>query len=124
MLEDVKEKVERITGIWRPSKKDLGSAVRKVRAQTLHFGDAGAIPNNPVLPLVLYKRALKFAKEFDPAAVIEEVFGANGWGDGWRDSVYGFHHFHGKTHEVLGIARGTARIRFGGEAGRVIGLSR
>jgi uncharacterized protein YjlB len=123
VLEDAKAKIERITGIWRPAQKDVRSAVRQIRAKTFRFEDSGVIPNNPALALVVYKRGLKFAKRFDPAAVIEEVFAANGWGDGWRDSIYHFDHFHAHTHEALGIARGHARARFGGEKGREIAIA-
>jgi uncharacterized protein YjlB len=123
-LQDAKAKIEQATGIWRPAKKDLAAALRAVRPASFLFEDAGAIPNNPKLPLVLYKRALKFANKFDPAAVIEEVFASNGWADGWRDSVYDWDHFHSKTHEVLGIAKGSARVRFGGETGREIDVEK
>ena len=123
-FEDAKAKIERATGIWRPAKKDLPAAVRLVRAKTFAFADAGAIPNNPSLPLVVYKRALRFARKFDPAAVIEELFASNGWGDSWRNGIYDFDHFHTKTHEVLGIAKGRAKVRFGGETGRVLALAR
>lgn len=37
-----------------------------------------------------------------------------------RDSIYGFVHYHSRTHEALGIARGSARVRFGGNSGPVI----
>jgi uncharacterized protein YjlB len=123
LLQDIKEKVERSTGIWRPAKKDLADAVRTVRAQMHRFSDDGLVPNNPNLPLVHYKRAFKFAKKFDPAAVVEEVFAANGWSDSWRDGIYDFDHFHAKTHEALGIAKGRARVRFGGEHGELIAIA-
>ncbi|HVZ28213.1 MAG TPA: hypothetical protein VG798_06110, partial [Rhizomicrobium sp.] len=61
-------------------------------------------------------------KESDPAAMFEVLFAANGWGKSWRDGIYPFNHFHTATHEVLGIARGHARVRFGGGAGRVMEL--
>jgi uncharacterized protein YjlB len=36
--------------------------------------------------------------------------------------VYRFLHFHTRTHEVLGIARGRVRVQFGGKRGRVVEL--
>lgn len=33
-------------------------------------------------------------------------------------AIFGYHHYHATAHEVLGIARGTATVRFGGEKGR------
>ena len=46
------------------------------------------------------------------------VFASHGWGHGmWRNGVYDFPHYHATVHEVLGIARGHARVRFGGTTG-------
>jgi uncharacterized protein YjlB len=58
----------------------------------------------------------------DPAAVIEDLFEANGWGDTWRDGIYDYVHYHSRIHEVLGISRGTGRVRFGGRKGRIFTL--
>ena len=63
---------------------------------------------------------MRFASNLDPAAVFEDLFAKHGWKDSWRDSIYPYNHFHTGTHEVLGIARGTASVRFGGGKGRVI----
>jgi uncharacterized protein YjlB len=53
---------------------------------------------------------------------MEELFEANGWGDTWRDGIYDYVHFHSRIHEVLGIARGKGRVRFGGDKGRIFTL--
>ena len=58
----------------------------------------------------------------DAAAVFEELFGRNGWGDSWRNGIYDYVHYHSRIHEVLGIARGHARVRFGGHKGRTFRL--
>lgn len=47
--------------------------------------------------------------------VVANLVGAN--------SVYDYLHYHSRTHEVLGIAKGSAKVRFGGERGRTIKLS-
>ena len=39
-----------------------------------------------------------------------------------RNGVYDFTHYHSRIHEVLGIARGSAKIRFGGGLGRSIDM--
>jgi uncharacterized protein YjlB len=92
------------------------TAVRSAEIEIHLFEDDGTIPNNPKLPLLLYRSALHFADN-DPAAVCEDVFANHGWGDAWRDGIYPFPHYHSTAHEVLGIARGEARVRLGGEHG-------
>ena len=58
-----------------------------------------------------------------PEKTIEGLFGANGWGAMWRNGVYDFLHYHATVHEVLGVARGHARVRFGGDRGKVLEIS-
>lgn len=50
------------------------------------------------------------------------MFERNGWGDSWRNGIYDYVHYHSRIHEVLGIARGTAKVRFGGTRGRTLAL--
>ena len=78
--------------------------------------DDGAIPNNPELPLLVYRRAVALP-EHDPATVFEALFTENGWPAAWRNGIHPFHHFHSTAHEALGVYRGTATARFGGEGG-------
>jgi uncharacterized protein YjlB len=54
--------------------------------------------------------------------VFEELFVANGWGNSWRDGIYDYVHYHSRIHEVLGIARGTGKVQFGGKRGRTLTL--
>ena len=82
------------------------------------FEDDGETPNNPRLPLLVYRAAFALEREKDPAVPFERAFAAHGWGDGWRNGIYPFLHFHTGTHEVLGIARGRATVEFGGAKGR------
>ena len=83
------------------------------------IGESGDIPNNDQLPLILYKNALDLTTD-DPDDEFQKAFDANGWGNGWRDQViFSYHHYHSQAHEVVGIARGTATIQFGGPDGPV-----
>jgi uncharacterized protein YjlB len=79
------------------------------------FKDDGLVPNNR-LPFLVYKGAISLHRDH-PEKTIEGVFGANGWGGMWRNGVYDFLHYHATVHEALGVARGHARVRFGGDHG-------
>ena len=123
ILEDIKRIAEKVTGIGRPPRSKLDRLVRLRPPKLYRFRDDGRIPNNPELPLVLYRDAVRLDRGYDPAAVLEETFARNGWRDAWRDGVYPFQHFHTATHEVLGIARGRVTVRFGGDKGRALTLT-
>jgi uncharacterized protein YjlB len=88
---------------------------------TLVFADDGLVPNN-LLPFVVYKHAIDVANDH-PEKTIEGLFGANGWGEMWRNGVYDYLHYHATVHEALGVARGYARVRFGGDNGKVIEIA-
>jgi uncharacterized protein YjlB len=120
LVERLKKAVESATGLGRPRKADLAGLVTPRTPRHYRFEDDGRTPNNPALPLVIYRNAVKRPQRFDPAAVYEALFAANGWQESWRDGVYDFLHFHTRTHEVLGIARGRARVQFGGLKGRTL----
>jgi uncharacterized protein YjlB len=119
VVETLKSAVGRITGATRLATRELRARLRRRKPSTTRLKDDGAIPNNS-LPFVLYPGAVDLAGSDDPAAVFEQLFAANGWGDSWRNGIYDYVHYHSRTHEVLGIARGSARVRFGGDGGRTI----
>lgn len=88
---------------------------------TFIFDDDGLVPNNP-LPFLVYKSAVDVANDH-PEKTIEGLFGANGWGEMWRNGVYDYLHYHATVHEALGVARGHARVRFGGDKGKEIEIT-
>src|SRR5689334_15793475 len=88
----------------------------KAQPVPIVFEDDGLVPNNP-MPFLVYKGVVAL-DHGHPEATIERLFGANGWGGMWRNGVYDFLHYHATVHEVLGVARGSARVRFGGDHGR------
>src|ERR1700732_5340028 len=88
---------------------------------TFVFEDDGLIPNNP-MPFVVYKEAVDVDNRH-PEKTIEGLFGANGWGDMWRNGIFDYLHYHATVHEALGIARGHARVRFGGDRGKEFDIS-
>lgn len=80
------------------------------------FEDDGLVPNN-ILPFLVYQGAVKLDPKH-PEETIEDLFERNGWGGTWRNGVYGYLHYHATVHEVLGVARGSASVRFGGDHGQ------
>lgn len=87
--------------------------------ETLWFKSDGAFPNNPELPVLVYRRAIK-AESPPLADEMEDRFRENAWSGCWRWGVYDFHHFHSKAHEVLGVANGTAQLQLGGPIGSIV----
>jgi uncharacterized protein YjlB len=122
LLEDGRKIVENLTGWLRPSKEDLDSLIHDRKAYTFQFKDDGVVPNHPHWPLIVYHGVLQLPETLDPAAVFEDLFERNGWGSSWRNGIYDYVHYHSQIHEVLGIARGTAKVQFGGVRGRVLSM--
>lgn len=83
----------------------------------LVFGSDGSVPNNPLLPVLHYPRALA-PDEGDLASRFEQLFDANHWPAAWRNGIFAHQHFHSTAHEVLGIYAGIVTVRLGGEEGR------
>jgi uncharacterized protein YjlB len=101
----------------------MPTAIKHPAPVTVNFADDGTIPNNPTLALVLYRNGIDLAGTPDPERLIEKTFAANGWGDMWRNGIYPYVHYHSMIHEALGVARGRAKVRFGGDNGREIEIA-
>ena len=78
----------------------------------------GQIPNNPRLPVLLYRGA---TPPGDPAAA-EALFARHGWPPAWLNGIYDFDHYHPNAHEALAIACGSVRVRLGAETGVTLDL--
>jgi uncharacterized protein YjlB len=98
----------------------MPSATNPSTPVTFRFADDGSIPNNPTLPFVLYRGGVDLTGSPDPEDLIEKAFGRNGWGNMWRNGIFPYAHYHSMIHEAMGIARGRAKVRFGGENGEAI----
>ena len=105
----------------RPDEATLRALVRTRKPAALRFRDDGIVPNNPNFPALFYRGAVQLkGRRFPPEIIIDTLFDTNGWGRSWRDTVYDFVHYHSQIHEVMGVARGTARIECGGIKGRIL----
>ena len=93
---------------------------RAVTIEEELFVDDGSVPNNPWLPLIVYRCVLQTGAEAAEACMA--LFERNGWGGAWRNGIYAHHHYHSAAHEVLGIVVGSVRVRLGGEHGRTMEL--
>ncbi len=79
--------------------------------------DGGSIPNNPRLPVLIYRAAVRASAGEDAAGVYERLFAQQGWLSPWRNGIYNYHHYHSTSHEVLGVFAGEATVCLGGERG-------
>lgn len=89
LMEDLKATFEQNTSYRRPKPRQASRLPLPRKPRLFHFEDDGTTPNNPTLPLLLYRGAVELLDAFDPAAVFERLFAVNGWCDG----IYGFLHF-------------------------------
>jgi uncharacterized protein YjlB len=122
LFEALKKTLENLTGMGRPPSNKVHDCIRERKAHESLFDDDGRVPNNPRLPFIYYRTPIDLPDDEDPAAAFEQLFYENGWGDAWRNGIYDYVHYHSSTHEVLGIARGHAKVRFGGNKGKVFEL--
>jgi len=98
-----------------------GQSVSAREPEILELSRNGWVPNNQLLPVLVYRGAI------DPgpsqrASSVEAIFRRNGWPPQWRASIYDFDHYHSTAHEVLGVAIGQARLMLGGDGGTEIAV--
>ena len=78
IVEDLKEYAERATGLRRPGKQKASDLAKAPKPHAVRFKDDGLVPNHPRWPLIIYRGAIALDEGHDPAAVIEDLFEANG----------------------------------------------
>ena len=106
----------------RPDPSTLRTMVRSRKPLAIRFRDDEIVPNIRAFGFIYRGVVALKARGFDPGALIDALFETNGWARSWRDTVYDFVHYHSQIHEVMGVARGTAKIECGGLKGRVLSL--
>jgi uncharacterized protein YjlB len=99
----------------------MSMVIDDIKPLTFFFEDDGLVPNNP-MPFVIYRDAID-VDNAHPEKTIEGLFGANGWGEMWRNGIYDYLHYHATVHEALGVARGHALVLFGGDRGSAIQIA-
>jgi uncharacterized protein YjlB len=100
----------------------MTASMEQTKPLSLMFKDDGSIPNNPHIAMLLYRACIDLKGIADPERIFASTFMHNHWGEMWQNGIYPYAHYHSTTHEVMGIARGRAKVRFGGEHGQEIDL--
>src|SRR5262249_12014207 len=73
---------------WPWTMIPMPTAIELIEPLALMFEDDGSIPNNPRLPLLVYRNAIDISGTPDRESVIEAVFAEHGWGEMWRNGIY------------------------------------
>jgi hypothetical protein len=71
LIDSIKEKVEKITGLGRPTRQEVDAVLRPRKPSVFRFADDGIVPNNGKLALILYRGPIRTAGAPDPAALFE-----------------------------------------------------
>jgi uncharacterized protein YjlB len=101
----------------------MSEAASLIAPETYLFSDDGSIPNNPRLPLLVYRTGIDLKGSPDPQELVQQTFLRNKWVDLWRGGIYPYAQYHSSIHETMAIARGRAKVRFGGSTGQDIDLT-
>ena len=85
-----------------------------IKPETITFHADPDIPNNPDLPVLIYRGVEQDFKT---------LFADSGWKGIWSNGIFDYHHFHPNAHEALGIQEGTVEVLLGGATGKSFTLN-
>jgi uncharacterized protein YjlB len=85
--------------------------------------ESGFIPNNPKLPVLIYKNVIDFSTR-NHSDAIQNKYGENHWYRSWVNGIYDFNHYHSNNHEVLGVAKGQCTVCLGGDDGIEVNIEK
>jgi uncharacterized protein YjlB len=91
-----------------------------MRLDTWKAPEGDRIPNHPSFEVLLYHDV---AAALAGADACRRSFAEHGWGGAWLNGVFGFHHYHSTSHEVLGVVSGQATLELGGPQGRAFDVA-
>lgn len=91
-------------------------------ARAASLAEAVALGDGSGLPVVVLRGALDRQNVRGVAACVA-LFARHRWTGAWQNGIYAFHHFHPRTHEALGIVRGSAEVQFGGAGGPLVRIA-
>src|SRR5687768_15047118 len=92
-----------------------------VAPRELRLSPSADAPNNPALPVLVYRGVLG-RQASEKERLFQQHFAGSGWRGVWKSGIYDYNHFHPDAHEALGIASGSAKVQVGGEAGKTLDL--
>lgn len=91
----------------------MQSVTPDINISTQLINENGKFPNNPDLPVIIYKNAVLSSID-NLAEELETIFKKNNWIDAWRNGIHEYHHYHSTAHEVLGVSQGYVVVELGG----------
>jgi uncharacterized protein YjlB len=82
----------------------------------------GPFPNNPRLPLLVYRQAIEQSGR-NVADDVQRLLERHQWSGTWQNGVFSYHHYHSNAHEVLVVCAGHAQLQFGGPEGLIVAIA-